>query len=220
MKTVQSTLIVFVLLGMVALVGCTRYVEPEAQNKATDQTQPSPNLEQSADNQQPADNSAAALVGDYNFMYPQGWQLTDSTENGQTVITIQNTDKQIVLGGVAPDDYYIESDGKNAVNTEKYANSYIKMVMTVYPEYAETAWDEFFDSEFPQIVEEHKFAQLPYREDLETVQVSKTSGLFAGQERFFVRTDQAIYDARLFYSQDQKDQAVEEFYEFISQFPY
>ncbi|MBI5076950.1 hypothetical protein HZB94_01025 [Candidatus Falkowbacteria bacterium] len=163
-------------------------------------------------------------LGDYSFDYPPGWQVEVSKkindDDADWYITVKNTDKQVVSGGAAPDDYYIEKDGKNVVNSDKYADVFVMITVDVYKDSSSLDWQSLADKIYPNVVE----AFAPYAIDgklgIEAIRIEKSKGILAGSPRLFIRTKKAVYDVSLQYKNWEQQDAEDLLNKFCVQFPF
>jgi len=125
----------------------------------------------------------------FTFDYPENWLVKVETNR----IELKNTAKEIVTGGAAPEDYYLE--GTTNVNTEKYATDYYLLTVQVYDGFAN--WDQFFSENYAGVVMSYQPYQLPTRPDLKNVVPTKVSGVLYGDQRFFASDGQSILDVSL-----------------------
>lgn len=128
--------------------------------------------------------------GKFAFDYPVGWSI----EVEQNRIELKNTEKEIITGGAAPEDYYI--DGAAEVNVEKYASDYYLLTIDLRDNSGD--WDEFFALNYGGIIMAYQPYFLPTRPDLTAVAPTKVSGAILGETRFFVRKGKSVFDFSLF----------------------
>lgn len=136
----------------------------------------------------------------FSVSYPSAWNLTENKTSG---VVIKDTDREVVLGGVAPDDFYVETSAGNVVNEKKYSTKYAVITADYYEKSEATTWREFFD-QFDVVEKFEKYSgQVP--SGMEAAVVTKVSGLFPGQKRVFLRQGKNFLDLSLFVSgEDQK----------------
>lgn len=137
--------------------------------------------------------------GKFAFDYPVGW----SVEVEQDRIELKNTDKEIITGGAALEDYYFS--GTTEVNSEKYASDYY--LLTIDVRGAESDWDDFFAMNYGGIIMAYQSYFLPTRPDLTAVAPTKVSGAILGETRFFVESGKTIFDFSLYHNGFDEKQA-------------
>jgi len=133
------------------------------------------------------------LHNDFHFQYPEAWHVMSQNDNQ---IILKSTDKQIVLGGVAPDDYYMQIQGKSILNEGKYAREFVcieikrfeakpnqnlAMFISTYPESGIANYD------FYPIAQDHPSL-------LEMVFVTEINMVNMTDSRFLARTADYVYD--------------------------
>ncbi len=126
----------------------------------------------------------------FTFDYPVGWFVKVDANH----LELKNIEKEIITGGAAPEDYYL--DGATAVNVEKYAIDYFLLTIDVYEQTVD--WDQFFADKFNGVVLSYQPYFLPTRPELAGVAPTKVAGVIYGDQRFFVKKGNSIYDFSLF----------------------
>ncbi len=154
------------------------------------------------------------------FRYPADWQVETTEASGVLLLQVKSTDKQVMLGGAAPDDYYVEVDGTNKINTEKYADRFILISVSIYSGYQGRPWQDFVDQIYTDVVTEFHPYQVPFQPEIEGVAPTNVSGVLAGQPRFFARSGDKIYDFSLYYSDQEKQEAYSVFNAFLADFQF
>ena len=238
MKTQKLAMIfavIAVLTGLTVLVGCTREIGKESYQLIDDGEQAVGQANQKSGpvNVEETDDKAGAPdelswkkyeFGDYSFSYPAGWTVEISkklnADDADLSITIKSTDKAVVLGGAAPDDYYVEKNGKNVVNSEKYAESFALISVDVYSNLAGLDWQALADKIHPNIVETFAPYSISGRQDVAAVKVDNVKGIPAGALWLFVKTEKAWYDVSLQYKNWDAKDAESILNKFFVQFPF
>mgnify|MGYP003969727047 CR=1 FL=1 len=163
----------------------------------------------------------------WSFQVPVGWSLeeekiaTELPREAQRQMLIKSTDKEIVLGGLLPDDYYLDQVAQE-LNVEKYAESFIAINVLVYEgavDFYDISWDEFFADFYPE-VKEFNSRELFGQSDLKAVVVTATEGVWLGGQRVFVHVEDRFYDLSLHYKNSEVNEAEEVFRDFISNFQF
>lgn len=162
----------------------------------------------------------------FQFEHPVDWQVQSfQTQNpfstaAKWVVELQSTDKQVVLSGIAPEDYYIRESDESRINTDKYAASYIAIRVLVYDDSltGETDWREIFDNFYAGSVEEFNRFIVYGQPGLNAVKASKLSGVLPGAERFFVSANGRLYDVALFFQGVDELEARSTFKTFVTLF--
>lgn len=145
----------------------------------------------------------------FNFSYPANWQV-DVKENVAAIvgqanvrIRLQSVEQKVVLGALAPDDYYVRQNNTCSINTEKYADQFAAITVDIYENENFWSWPAFFNIAYPDVINYIDYP-LAIRPELDTVSATRVSGIYAGNLRFFVKSNQparlgdTIYDIALF----------------------
>ena len=163
----------------------------------------------------------------WSFQVPVGWSLeekqiaTELPREAQRQLLVKNTDKDIILGGFLPDDYYLEPVTQE-LNVEKYTESFIAINLLVYEgevDFYDLSWDEFFADFYPE-VKEFNSRELLGQPDLKAVVVTATDGVWLGSQRIFVHVEDRFYDLSLHYKNNEVNVAEEAFRNFITNFQF
>jgi hypothetical protein len=203
----QSLLVVAVVIATALFVtGCTRYEEGEPDNE--------PNT---------ASDWQAYTANDFNFSYPDGWFVELEQGYGENdeltySLIVKNTDKEVVLGGAAPDDYYLEVGDKSEVNSQKYT-SYYALINVNAIQSSET-WENFFEKYYPDSVTGFESVDLSFLPNNDVVQATTHNAVYLGDPRYFIRSGEFVYDTALHLSEVDESQAREVFEEFIQNFSF
>ena len=214
-KIIYLTILVFMCIVSLA---CTRQIKLEEEFKSDESANYYPEFENQIEEATKTDWQLINLAN-YLFEIPKDWQVEEVQIAGkaETVLQIKNTDKKIVLGGAVPDDYY---DQEQMLNQDIYADEYTLILMAIYPQFANYSWNEFLYETYGQTVSEFRSFQVPYRAELEAIEATEINGLYLGQQRFFVKTNKAIYDVALHYENQDKLGVVQKFHHFLDNFPF
>lgn len=221
------------LAGLTVLAGCTResgkfgYQPNSGAGQTAEQEQQTPGQPNTGEAADKVDNAAEWKkyeLGDYSFAYPAGWTVEVSkklnADDADLYITLKSTNKAVVLGGAAPDDYYVEKDGKNFINVEKYADSFALITVDVYQGSAGLDWQALADKIYPDVVETFAPYSVGGRTDIEAVKVDKVKGIIGGSPCLFVRTKKAAYEVDLQYKNWEVKDAEAVLNKFFVQFPF
>lgn len=154
----------------------------------------------------------------FELKYPQNWNEKEALNNGTGIMLI-NTNKEVIMGGMAPDDYFLSD---NRINP-KYSNDWIVVQIDIYFKPENFNWDSWIKNNFP-VVENYESYKY---EGLEGIKVTELKGLFRGEPNIFLEGEK-LYNIRLFneYSYDfnrdsQKDNlALNYFNQIISTFKF
>jgi hypothetical protein len=159
---------------------------------------------------------------DLAFKLPGDWQVETQSFGSETLATeriiLKDTDKSVVTGAFAPEDYYDETQDVGVLNAARYAEAYTAVTITVYDDSMNRSWREFFNLAEPDVVAEFEPVTLSSHPDLESVRVSRVSGAFLGDARIFVRTGGKICDIVLDYRNRDRETALKIFNAFLANF--
>ncbi|MBT4722892.1 hypothetical protein HN958_04250 [Candidatus Falkowbacteria bacterium] len=203
----RNFLIVAVVIATALFIsGCTRYEEGKQDNEPTT-----------------AGDWIAYTANDFEFNYPDGWFVELAQRHGENdeliySLLVKNTDKEVVLGGSAPDDYYIEVSGKSEINSQKYTNYYALINVNVTQ--SSEGWDDFFAKYYPDSVTGFETVDLSFLTDNETVQATSHNAVYLGDPRYFIRSGEFVYDIALHVNGVDEGQAQEVFKDFIQNFSF
>jgi hypothetical protein len=136
------------------------------------------------------------VTSEFRFLYPVGWhvEFSQSTAgNGKTSyhFLVKNTEKRIVLGGVAPDEYCRMENDVNQINPE-FASEYVAFDVHILQN-DDNDWSMYFSKNFDGVVDE-------YDSENGFVEISELSGVLFGRTRLFFRNEEYVFDAGLFCS--------------------
>ncbi|MFA6096952.1 MAG: hypothetical protein WC788_04985 [Candidatus Paceibacterota bacterium] len=128
---------------------------------------------------------------EYGFeaKYPKDWSKKDSPDNNAGILLL-NSDREIVIGGAAPDDFF-SSDGREM--NPKYTNDWIGVQIDVYSKPINFNWSSWLKSNF-SVVEKYESYQY---EGLQGIRVTELNGLFYGEPNIFLEGEK-IYNIRLY----------------------
>ena len=163
----------------------------------------------------------------WSFQVPVGWSLeekkiiTELPREAQRQYLLKSTDKNIVLGGLLPDDYYLDQVTQE-LNMGKYTESFIAINLLVYEgavDFYDLTWDEFFADFYPE-VKEFNTRELFGQPDLKAVVVTSTDGVWLGSQRIFVHVEDRFYDLSLHNKNNEVNEAEEAFRNFITNFEF
>jgi len=225
---VLATLCVFIVATMYVLfsIGCVRTIDNQ-----DDYEEQSINfgpamaeeLDTEKNNQDPFWQSYQDE--NFTFEYPENWIVSvtagsDELSKPNYYLRVRSTTKQIIAGGVAPDDYYLAENGVNIVNEEFYANDYIVFQVDVFVGLAERDWLEFFQTVYPEIITLYDYFQVPYQPEIEGVEPLEVAGLTSGQSRFFAKHNGLFYEFSLISRNVDGAEARELFKGFIAKFSF
>ena len=226
MNTVDKVLItvyVSILAGMFILfpIACTRVIDNTESGLPAGVEESEPYFASFGSNEPAWTKYEHGEIG-LDLEYPTDWQLAVVPGDGQTqpdyYLTVKNTALPVLYGGAVPDDYYVEKDGKNVVNSQKYADNFIVFSVSVYQSLTTESWSDFFQISNPGLVNEFEQYQVPNHDDLKAVHLTAVDGLIVEDQLFFVRTDKAIYEFSLIHRNSSVDEAVLMFNEFLGKF--
>lgn len=159
---------------------------------------------------------------DLAFKLPDDWQAQTQVFGNESLaserIILKDTDKLVVTGAFAPEDYYDETQDTGVLNSARYAEAYTAVTVTVYDDSMHRNWREFFNLAEPDVVAEFEPITLSTRPDLDVVRVSRVSGAFLGDARIFVRTGGKICDITLDYRNRDRETALKIFNAFLANF--
>ena len=144
----------------------------------------------------------------FNCQYPEGWFLTTA----DNFMQLTSTGKQIVLGGAAPDDYYLDG---GQVNEVKYSSNFV--VITVRIANLTRDWQDFLTENYEGTVKNVSAYDLA--QNYSAVGANELSGFDMATKRIFVRGDKHIFDIALI-DRSQTDNAEEIFAEFLRKFDF
>jgi len=198
--------VTIVIAAALFITGCTRYEEGPADNQ-TDV----------------ASDWQSYVTNDFNFSYPDGWFVELEQGYGDNdeltySFNVKNTDKEVVLGGAAPDDYYVEVDGKSEVNALKYTSYYALFNVNVTE--SSEGWESFFEKYYPDRVTEFEEIDLSSLTDKPVARATAHEGVYLGDPRFFIRSDKFVYDIALHVSGVDETEARDLFEKFITNFSF
>ncbi len=125
----------------------------------------------------------------FEMRYPKDWSKKENLDNTNNAVMFLNTTKEIVMGGLAPDDYFL-SDYK--INP-KYTNDWIGIEIDTYPKPTDFNWTSWIKSKF-SVVE--KYENFNYKE-LKGIKVIELNGIFYGEPNIFLESEK-LYNIRLF----------------------
>ncbi len=125
----------------------------------------------------------------FEVKYPEDWHEKESPYDDTGVLFL-NTDKEIIIGGAAPDDFY-SADGKEI--NPKYSNDWMGIQIDAYFKPVNFSWDNWIkNNNFPI----EKYESYNY-EGLEGIKVTELNGLFYGEPNVFIE-GKKIYNIRLY----------------------
>lgn len=160
------------------------------------------------------------------FKYPSGWQVenisTVGFEDRELALRVKNTDKQILLGAVVlPADYFKTENGQQVVDAQKYAVNYSLITVEVYRGQSGKSWADFFQKQYPDVVTDFEPMQAAFLPTgLDSVRVTRVSGLYPGKARVFIRKGDRIYDIALLVQGDDALQANRVFNSLLQNFQF
>ena len=130
----------------------------------------------------------------FELKYPEDWYQKDNYQG--TDIILLNTDKEIVRGGIRPDDYWLsESPYKK---NPKYIDNWVGIGINVYQKPVNFNWNNWIKDEFPVV---EKYENLDYdnlNNGLKGIKVEKLSGIFYGNPNIFLEGENKIFNIRFF----------------------
>jgi len=219
MKTRKTFKFVLMALATITvlfgIVSCTRFVSDQKEQAVEQpdeinwQIYSEPTLPEETDTELPWMRYSDEKL---SFDYPVNW----SVKVEQNHLEIKSTAKEIVIGGAAPEDYYL--DGTTTVNTEKYATDYYLLTIDISD--GSIDWDQFFADNYDGVILSYQPYLLPTRPDLKSVAPTKVSGVLYGEQRFFARNDQTILDVSLSYKGWNEKQAQKILNTFLKSFSF
>lgn len=221
-----NVLFYLVFIGVMFLIFSTACVRHIDNSDATAGEEEENGASSSLPELEPQNDFIEYADDNFRFQYPTGWLVEVVAEpagaaQAQVIhLQVKNIDKQIVLGGVAPEDYYIGENGVNVINSEKYADKFILFSVDLYLGSQAESWPDFFARAYPGVVAEHALYQVPYQPEVEGVIATKINGLLFGQPRFFARKSGRVYDFSLHFRGVESDEATEKFNSFLAGFSF
>lgn len=124
----------------------------------------------------------------FEVKYPQNWNEKEAPYDGTGIMLI-NTNKEVIMGGMAPDDYFLFD---NRINP-KYSNDWMGVQIDIYIKPENFSWDNWIKNNFPVV---ENYENYKY-EELEGIKVTELKGLFRGEPNIFLEGEK-LYNIRLF----------------------
>ncbi|MCK5475158.1 MAG: hypothetical protein KAI71_01065 [Candidatus Pacebacteria bacterium] len=153
----------------------------------------------------------------FELKYPEDWYQRDNYQG--TDIMLLNTDKEIVRGGLRPDDYWLLPYSKR---NPKYTDNWVGIGINVYQKPVDFNWDSWIKNEFPVV---EKYEVLDYNDlnnNLKGIKVEKLNGIFYGNPNIFLDGESKILNIRFFsaFPFDVDDDGLNYFEQVISTFKF
>ena len=150
----------------------------------------------------------------FELKYPEDWYLRRNYHN--TDVMFLNTYKEIVRGGLRPDDYWLSPYSKR---NPKYIDNWVGIGINVYQKPVDFNWDSWMKNEFPVV---EKYENLDYsnlNSDLNGIKVIKSIG---GISNIFLDGENEIFNVRFFsaFPYDVDDDGLNYFEQVISTFKF
>ncbi len=130
----------------------------------------------------------------FELKYLEDWYQRDNYQG--TDIMLLNTDKEIVRGGLRPDDYWLSESPYR--KNPKYTDNWIGIGINVYQKPTNFNWNNWIKNEFPVV---EKYEVLDYSDlnsDLKGIKVEKLNGIFYGNPNVFLEEGNKIFNVRFF----------------------
>ncbi len=150
----------------------------------------------------------------FELKYPKDWYQRDNYQG--TDIMLLNTDKEIVRGGLRPDDYWLLPYSKR---NPKYTDNWVGIGINVYQKPVDFNWDSWMKDNFSAI---EKYENLDYsnlNSDLRGIKVVKSIG---GISNIFLEGKDMLYNLRFFgaYPYDVDNDGLNYFEQVLSTFKF
>lgn len=217
------------VIGILVLTGCEyNFVEKIQPIQESEQVQEKvvPEGDLIAEVQLSEESDPAETWQEYEgenltFKYPLNWLVeitAGDIDEAAHYIVLKNTSKDIILGGIAPSDYYLEEEGSKTINLAKYADEYVLITLEIYSGYEGKDWSFFLDDVYSGLITEFEEYKIPANPELQAIVAKRVTGLFSGQPRIFIRQDDNVYDVALQYRKTEKLDAEKVFNTFLQGF--
>ena len=150
----------------------------------------------------------------FELKYPEDWCQRDNYQG--TDIMLLNTDKEIIRGGLRPDDYWLSPYNKR---NPKYTDNWVGIGINAYQKPVDFNWDSWMKDNFSAI---EKYENLDYsnlNSDLKGIKVVKSIG---GISNIFLEGENKIFNIRFFsaFPYDVDDDGLNYFEQVISTFKF
>ncbi len=150
--------------------------------------------------------------------YPLDWQIMlenrlTAEKLPYTALTVKSTDKQPVVGALAPDDYRKE-DG--AVNTDKYAEKFAVFTVDVY-DLPNVSWHDFYQAVFGDSVTSWQVEDIPEL-GLQHSVPQILAGAYPGDLRFQIYATGRYFDVAVYAKGVDHDKTMDLFNVFMNLF--